>query len=245
LVAHGSFQRNIMIYIHPPDLINWPTVVNHIRETTFYADVINHYSEVLQYPDIMTRTHETTHMVNNNIRNANSGNVGFYIGYNKAVVFPQPNFTKDKIASFVPSALQGLSFNEYVVGMREWNDSPLYLYDEWRAYNNGGRAAVEYVEKGLYKDGWTNAVSNPLEFSVYACATLLAIKQYDPDYLNTTPNFLRYTYFSLMDAYDVYERGSVMDQFKWDKQDAYLAALRSYSTITNVLETYFNGIWLN
>jgi len=233
-----------MIYIKAPDFINWPIVSNHVSEDTFYADVINHYYDRLHYPDIMTMTHETTHMINSDIRNKNSGNVGFYVGNNNACIFPQPNFTKDKIAQFVPTALQGLSFNEYVVGMREWNDSPLYLYDEWRAYINGAKAAVEYVEKGLYKDGWTNAVSNPLEFSVYVCATLLAIKQYAPNYLNNTPNYLRYTNYSLMNSYDVYMRGSVMEQFKWNKQDAYLAALRTDSTISNVLATYFNGVWL-
>jgi hypothetical protein len=234
-----------MIFIKAPDFINWPVVTVHINDTTFYADVINHYAEVLNYPDVMTKVHETTHMVNANIRNANSGNVGFYIGNNNACVFPQPNFSKDKIAQFVPSALQGLSFNEYVVGMTEWNDSPLYLYDEWKAYLNGGRAVVELVEKNAYHDGWTNAVSNPLEFSVYACATYLAIIKYDPNYLHRVPNFLRYTCYSLMDAYDVYNRGSVMDQFKWDKQDQYLATLRADKIITNVLETYFNGVWLS
>jgi hypothetical protein len=237
-----------MIYVRPPDFINWPIVTTYINDATFYADIINHYSKILSYPDVMTQAHETTHEINSNIRNAHGDGiriVGFYVSNNNACIFSQPNFTKDKIASFVPSTLQGLSFNEYVVGMREWNDSPLYLYDEFRAYINGAKSAVEYVEKSLYKDGWTNAVSNPLEFSVYACATVLAIEKYDSNYLYNQPNFLRYTYFSIVEAYDFYNRGSVMEQFKWDKQDAYLASLRADETISNVLKTYFNGIWLS
>lgn len=237
-----------MIYIKAPNFINWPIVSMHINEDTFLADVVNHYSSRLSYPDIMTIAHETTHEINADIRNKNGDGlkiVGFYLGNNNACIFPQPNFTKDKIAQFVPNALQGLSFNEYVMGMTEWNDSPLYIYDEWRAYINGGTAAVDYVERGLYKDGWTNAVSNPLEFSVYACAILLAIKQYDPNYLNNTPNYLRYTNYSLMNSYDVYMRGSVMEQFKWNKQDTYLAALRADPIISNVLATYFNSVWLS
>jgi hypothetical protein len=236
-----------MIYKKPPKFINYPVVTQHINDDTFLADIVNHYSGRLHYPDSMTVSHETTHMINADIRNAHGygNNAGFYVGNNNAAIMLQPNFKKSIIGSYVPKELQGISFEQYVVGMTEWNDSPLYLYDEWCAYINGGKAAVDLVEKHLYKDGWTNAVSNPLEFSVYACAILLAINQTDSNYLYNEPNYLSYTYFSLTNSYDVYMRGSVMTEFKWDKQDKYLTDLRNNKSITNVLETYFNGVWLS
>jgi hypothetical protein len=233
-----------MIFIKEPNWVNYPPVADHDNTNTFFADIVNHYSDTLNYPDKMTIAHETTHMINANIRNSNNNNAGFYVGNNQAIAFEEPKFSKNLIAQFVPQTLQGSSFEEYIVGMAEWNDSPLYIYDEWRAYINGAKAAVDLVEKNLYNDGWTNAVSNPLEFSVYACSLLLAINKYDPVYLTRIPEFLRYTNTSLRDSEDVYYRGCIMEQFKWDKQDQYLIALRASDTIKNVLTEYFNKVWL-
>jgi hypothetical protein len=233
-----------MIFIKEPNWVIYPSVANHDSSDTFFADIINHYSDTLNYPDKMTIAHETTHMINANIRNANNNNAGFYIGNNQAISFEGPKFSKSLVAQFVPTSLQGTDYGMYITGMTEWNDSPLYIYDEWCAYINGGRAAVDLVEKGLYKDGWTNAVSSPLEFSVYACALLLTINKYDPDYLNRIPDFLRYTNVCLRNSQDVYDRGSVMEQFKWDKQDNYLIVLRASDTIKDILSKYFNKVWL-
>ena len=93
-----------------------------------------------------------------------------------------------------------------------------------------------------YKDGWVDAVMGPLEFSVYACSTYLAIQKKDPDYLNREPKYLQYINYELNRSWKVFQEGSKMDQFRWDKQDEYLAKLRK-SSIVDVF-TFFNMAFL-
>ncbi len=143
------------------------------------------------------------------------------------MVFPEPKFRKSQIASFIPEILRGFRYPTYVTGQTEWDDSPLYLFDEWSAYVNGGATGVEMVEKNLYKNGWTDGVSGCLEFSIYAAALCLALEKYDSEYAAANPDFLVFVKWQLKRSKAIYDKGSVMSQFKWEKQDAMLKNLGS------------------
>jgi hypothetical protein len=233
-----------------PNWMEYPVVKQQIRGDTLYADIMNHYSGRLSYPDRMTEAHETTHMINADIRNKNGNGidpVAFYVGGNRACTFVQPKMMKHNIAPFVPNGLRGDRYATYVTGQTEWDDSPLYLYDEWNAYTNGGRVCVEQVKAGTYKDGWTDGVMGLLEFSVYAVATVMAIDKFDSGYYNRVPEFMKYTRWALEEAYQTYSEGSVMTEFKWDKQDQYFATLTNGSTagdIRAVLSQRFGKVWV-
>jgi hypothetical protein len=208
-----------------PNWLSYPIVMMHLNDGTFHADVINHYKGRLNENDVMTDSHETTHMINNDIRNAQGGRVNaFYVGESKAIVLPEPNIRKSAVAAYVPRSLQAYRFSQYVTGQTEWDDRVLYLYDEFIAYINGGRTGVDMVERGLYHDSWTDGVSGSLEFSIYSTAVVMAVSAGDSDYIQQNPQFVIATNWLLRQAHTIYLKGSVMDQFKWDKQDALLAS---------------------
>ena len=226
-----------------PEFFAYKKVASHVNEDTFYADIINHYSGRLNYPDRMTEAHETTHMINADLRNMNGGKAAFYIGQDLAVIMPEPKMRKHMVQ--VPPELRGPRYATYITGQTEWDDRPLYICDEWQAYTNGGIVCIEQVQNNTYKSGWTDGVMGLLEFSAYVVLLTLAIERNDSGYLTSTPNFLAYADLNLKTAFRTYRMGSIMDQFKWDVQDKYLAALRANSVVTDALNKYFNGVWVS
>jgi hypothetical protein len=235
-----------------PTWLGYPIVVMHLNDGTFHADVINHYQGRLNEADDLTDSHETTHMVNADLRNAHGDHVSgrynaFYVGNSKAIVLPEPKFSKSLVAPLVPNSLQGYRYPTYVTGMTEWNDSPFYLHDEQIAYTNGGATGVEEVEKGTYRGDWTDGVSGCLEFAVYTSALFLAVEQNDPTYLTENPEYLEYLNWVLQRSHEVYAKGSVMSQFKWDTQNKFLSILQSdsgASEIRRVLKDYCSNAFL-
>lgn len=235
-----------------PKWLDYPVVASHLNDGTFHADIINHYAGRLNEADDLTDSHETTHMINADIRNAHGNGVSgrinaFYVGNNKAIVLLEPKFSKSQVAAFVPNSLQGYRYPTYVTGMTEWNDSPFYLHDEQIAYINGGTTGVEEVEKGTYRGDWTDGVSGCLEFVVYTSALFLAIQQNTSTYVTDNPEYLKYLNWVMNRAQAIYAKGSVMSQFKWDTQDKYLDNLRTDSAadeIRQVLKDYANNAFL-
>jgi hypothetical protein len=223
-----------------PLWVNYPAVANHINETTLYADIINHYSGSASYPDRMTTAHETTHMVNNDIRNKYGKGFaggGFYVGNNNAYVVDSPNFRKRQVANFIPEQLRASRFTTYVTGQQSWDDNPIYLFDEWIAYVNGGSVAVEQVKNGTYRDGWTDAVMGMLEFTVYGSAVILATHQYDSGFFDKFPDFILYTNYVMIKSLEVFNEGRVMNEFKWDQQEKYISLIPASTDIYNVIKS--------
>ena len=120
--------------------------------------------------DKITWAHETTHGINANVRNSNlvSGKVfnAFYVLEGKALLLEEPKLKIQDAAPNVPSSLRGDIYKLYMVDQATnaieslvnaccnmcslayandaeatgWNDRPLYLFDEWSAYQNGSAA---------------------------------------------------------------------------------------------------------
>lgn len=208
------------------------------------------------YDALVTKGHETTHGINSYIRNkmgrestvfasaselsdfplmlrsrrAAPGEArvnGFYVLEDRAVQVAEPNIRKKHMIPYVPASLRGPRYQLYVVGQTAWDDTPLYIWDEWTAYVNGALVGVDLVERGLWTYGWQDAAYGPLEFTVYALAIAMAVKEKDPAYFASNQQFREMLAFNSRRAMDVYHRGAGMAAFKYDKQEQYLASLRT------------------
>jgi hypothetical protein len=219
----------------------WASAITDIMQHEAPGDSNN-------YDDLITMGHETSHGIHAYLRNtyASAQRVNaFYALQNRAVLIPEPNFRKSQVAQFIPRSLRGDRYQLYIVGQTEWDDTPLYVYDEWNAYVNGGEVGVSQVEAGKWNEEWQDGVAGQLEFNVYAIAVAMAAKQYDPSYLENVA-FKSFIAFNLERSMNVYRRGAVMPAFKWTQQDAYLVSLQTGSDASDLRafsQAYFGADW--
>lgn len=129
----------------------------------------------------ITWAHETTHGINSAIRNGYpnpAGVNGFYCLENRACVLYEPKTTIRVIADQIPEVLRGPSYQLYLVQQaREWNNRPLYLFDEWVAYTNGAATGRE-----LNYQGWYYELLQVHNFNVYCIYMAMTVKTVCPDY---------------------------------------------------------------
>lgn len=105
---------------------------------------------------------------------------------NRYVVLPEPIFRKVDVASRTPGCLRGYRYATYLSGQRDWDDRPLYLWDEWAAYQVGAAVGLDDVAAGRWRGEWTDLVSGLVEFSLYVAVLMtVALERQDPaaDYL--------------------------------------------------------------
>jgi len=98
----------------------------------------------------VTWAHETTHGLNSQLRNRRSGPRinAFYIYDGRAILATEPEFLLQDVADQVPAILRGRLYNLYLVSQASsWNDRPLYLFDEWCAYQNGSLLALDVNDR--------------------------------------------------------------------------------------------------
>jgi hypothetical protein len=219
------------------------------------TDIVNHEApgDSNPYDSLVTKGHETSHGIHAYIRNHLESPVsfaalpgpwfpmlirrrstvtaeranGFYVLANRAVRVREPNIRKSHVIPYVPASLRGPRYQTYVVGQTAWDDTPLYLWDEWTAYVNGGLVGVDLVDNGLWTYPWQDAMYGPLEFTVYALATAMAVKDRDPAYFTAHTQFREFLAFNAGRAMGAFARGATMPAFKYDKQDQYLHNLRT------------------
>ncbi|HEY5920750.1 MAG TPA: hypothetical protein VIV11_03725 [Kofleriaceae bacterium] len=178
----------------------------------------------------ITAAHETTHGIQAHLRNyeAPQGHVNaFYVLGGKVAFVTEPAMRKADIKPHIVAGLRGPRYNLYLEQQIAWDDTPLYVFDEWTAYVNGAEVGVGQVQAGLYTGQWTDAVMGPLEFTAYAIATAKAIKQKDPTYYASNMQFRCFTAWNIKRAMALYEAGRVMTEFEWTTQDQYATKLRT------------------
>lgn len=197
------------------------------------TDVMQHEvpGENNNYDDKVTLSHETSHGIHSYIRNRlnDTGKRanGFYVMENRAVLVEEPPIRKSKIAAFVPVPLRGMRYSTYVTGQTSWDDTPLYIWDEWNGYVNGAAVGVNLVESGLWNAGWRDALMGPLEFVVYALATGMAVKQHASAYFDSNTQFKEFLAYNIERSMDLFFKGRVMSDFAWATQDAYYEKFKS------------------
>lgn len=200
---------------------------------TVLTDIVNHEApgDSNPYQDKVTKGHETCHGIHSYIRNhlnqTGKRVNGFYVLNHRAVIIEEPKMRKRDIAPFVPQSVRGSRFSTYITGQTAWDDTPLYVWDEWVAYTNGGDVGVNQVQEGLWNDGWRDAVAGQIEFSVYAIASAMAVKKHDLDYFEQNIQFREFLAWNLERSMRSFKIGSQMEPFKWDKQDQYYENLKS------------------
>ncbi len=136
--------------------------------------------------DMVTWAHETTHGINSRLRVAQKRprvNV-FYVTHGRAIVLAEPRVKLAHVAAAVPPRLRGGVYQLYLQqSLRDWNDSPLYVLDEWMGYTNGTAALVDLRVLGLWRGGArSDTTEYMIEFAGYAAALLSVVERDDPSY---------------------------------------------------------------
>jgi len=183
-----------------PVFINWPKVRSVDSSLgKVLGDIESHMpaGHIYKDNDKITWGHETTHGINSNIRNRNQKWIvkhklrffffrgepylvkvaervnGFYCLEDRAVVIVEPPTTIRAAAAKVPQSLRGEVYNLYMVQQAgSWNDTPLYIFDEWVAYTNGSE-----VRKDLRIQSRAETVTYMMEFNVYAMSLAMVVKE--------------------------------------------------------------------
>lgn len=210
-------------------------------------DVVNHEAPGDQnhYDDLITLAHETCHgthaYIRNKLNTTGQKANGFYLLENRIAVVIEPHIRKSQMVRYVPTSLRGDRFKLYIQGQVEWDDTPLYVFDEWNAYVNGGAAGVDLVNHGLWKSAWQDGVAGIIEFVVYSLATGMAVRDLDPDYFSRYTQFTEFLAWNIARSMKIFKEGAKMKEFSWDKQDKYYQnfiqsddakAMREFATAT-------------
>lgn len=223
-----------------------------IEEDMVYGEVLN-YSKTKPFGDQHgrpTNVHETAHGISADIRNQYYKNYdcdieALYYGGGKAIILEQPGLLISNVSPHIPEKLRSYRFKLYFIDqLKDWNDSPLYILDEWVAYIWGGRCALEdYQKKDIHTH--EDSVSGSLEFSVYVVALCLAIKERDADYWNNNKQFKAFVKERLEIAERVFFGGK--DIFKSQRQSELLENLKDSDDnepIKVLLRTDFDNLFL-
>ena len=93
--------------------------------------------------DMITWAHESHHFVNSRLSNARVR--GFYLLDNSVWRFPNPTVTRLKdVAEAIPEELRGQVYKTYLIdSQRDWNNIPIYMFDEALAYWTGAMVRQE------------------------------------------------------------------------------------------------------
>ncbi|HUQ05364.1 MAG TPA: hypothetical protein VM261_22835 [Kofleriaceae bacterium] len=202
---------------------------------TDLTDIANHlpssYGNQYWDDDPITAGHETSHGIHAHLRvYVHQGNErvnAFYVLGDKAAYVVEPGIRKSAIATHVPVSLRGSRFSLYITGQVAWDDTPLYIWDEWNAYVNGAEVGVDLATHGLWTRGWRDAVMGPIEFNVYALATAKAVQAGDPTYFASNTQFKEFLAWNLRRSMDLFRAGRVLPDFTWEDQDDYYDKLKT------------------
>lgn len=149
------------------------------------SDIESHMpaGHIYRDSDKITWGHETTHGIHSRVRNKHQrhdrGRINaFYVLEDRAVIIQEPKTTISEAARLVPRSLRGGVFDLYMVRQRrDWNDTPLYVFDEWVAYGNGAA-----VRADLNIQSRDETVLYMLEFNNYAIAVAMAARTNDQQF---------------------------------------------------------------
>lgn len=183
-------------------------------KNSFYEDVLSHSKNPVTNESRSTNVHETSHMISSQLRNENKGNInGFYFENGRAVLIEQPNLTIKDVSPYVPNNLRGYRYQLYFVDqLKYWNDSPLYIMEEWNCYSLGGACAVEdYIQKIPLER--TDAVAGAFEFVIYSTALYMCIKDKDPEYFKNNEQFREFFEHLLDFSLSLFRQGRIIKEY--------------------------------
>lgn len=213
-----------------------------------YDDIMTHYKGKPFGDGLgrMVNAHETTHFLNKALRKkyawkVTSGRIGvFYVLDGRAVVLAEPNIKKRDIIPYIPEFMKddnpGSSYSTYIKN-DAWDDHPLYVFDEWVSYTNDALCGIDDVRNGIYKDGHVNGMDGTIEFSVYAVALGMAVKEMDPEYWNANSKFRGFLKWHIKRSIDTYKLGGGLEQFKYTHTDELYSKFMADESIQSFVKT--------
>ncbi len=204
---------------------------------TALTDIVRHlprsYGDTYYDSDHVTYGHETSHGIHSHIRNylndTGARANGFYLTGNRACLVREPMMRKSAVAAYIPTTLRWSRYSLYVSGSSDWDDTPLYLWDEWNAYVNGAEVGIDRYRRGLWTSGWRGTVDGVIEFVVYGIAVGMAAEAREPGYFAREPNFLAFMAHELERSMTLFREGQTISVMQWAEQDAYYGRLRTSS----------------
>ena len=185
-----------------------------------YADLMKYSKNPVTNESRSTNAHETSHMISSQLRNEYKGNLnGFYYNGMSGILIKQPNLTIKDVATYIPENLRGYRYQLYFVDqLKYWNDSPLYIMEEWNCYRIGGSVAV--IDYQQNKDiERTDAVAGAFEFMIYSTALYMAIRDYDPVYFKNNKQFSFFYNYLVGYSDAVFTQGRKIPAYKSEKSD--------------------------
>lgn len=186
--------------------IEYMPIQNVSTNAGIFGDVANHCKNWKYFAgngSKITAVHEMTHGVNSQLRSGRTN--GFYLLGNRAVKLEEPATKKSDCIKHIPMEMRYGRFNTYIKGQREWENSPLYVFDEWVAYLNGAKYMV--VESSPEGKG-TDYIFGPIEFCAYGVATAMAASRAD---------ITEFTRHMVQESVSIYLKGK--DKFPWETAD--------------------------
>jgi hypothetical protein len=181
---------------------------------TFLADVESRLPPQMgtRYRDKsrVTWCHETTHGVHADLRNR-FHLPAFYPGGGKFALVEPPAITLGEVAAAVPSSLRGSRYPLYLVRQRrEWDRDPLYVWDEWVAYDNGTTTGIE--EAGRSQAGLSDDAMACIEMAGYALAVAAAARHKG---VPVSDQFREFLAWELRRSLALYAKAMTLPDFAW------------------------------
>jgi len=219
-----------------------------------YADVLNH-SRASPYGDKhgrYTNVHETAHSIHNELRNEYKQKTkkkvnALYALQGQAIIIDDPNIKITDIIDYVPKNLRSRRFKTYFIDQnKHWNDVPTYILDEWVCYILGAECGIDDFDRKVKLEK-TNAVSGSIEFSIYALAMCLSIKEKDPEFWKNNEQFKAAIKYNLIRSEKAFNAGLSILEFKDQEQERLQQELmrsEEAKDLREILLKDFDGIFL-
>lgn len=155
-----------------------PKAVPVLTDLYYRVKNPNYFADPQEPNDLVTHVHELTHGVSNRLH-ASTVKHGIYVLDGKGIVLRHPKVTIEQIANSIPKDQRGQIYNLYMVQQRkDWNNSPIYLADEWTAYVHGSLAHKQLGLGSKRKETYAHA----REMESYCRAMVKVIEAKDPNY---------------------------------------------------------------
>ena len=127
----------------------------------------------------VTWVHEGTHYINSSLTKDSSVSQGLYLLDVGGLVLDCPRLTLAQIAAAIPEGERRTIYATYLVTQRQWwDESPLYLLNEWVAYGNGTACRKSLNWTGKQR---IDTVRFFLEMEIYI-QHMVRLAAQDPDY---------------------------------------------------------------
>jgi hypothetical protein len=158
----------------------------------------------------------------------------FYLLDSRVIISEEPPIAKSSILPHIPITLRGPRCKLYIEGQRSWEDTPLYVWDEWSAYLNGAATAWDLKQKRAYTEDGRDILMGVLEFLVYGTALMMKTAEVSPESHRTLiGDFCVLLKTSLTLYY------KAVSAFPFPGQDKYFEAWRTGKAGKTLREYYF------